>query len=118
MIRCHRRQLEQRCEQRGYTLADVMGCVVEQDGDRWLIDPDHPDYPRKRRDDWQPIMVGDLVERGLTAIGITKERVERLTRTEGKPGGCGCEWRKKWLNDAGVRVQQAIRNAAKTVYGI
>jgi hypothetical protein len=67
---------------------------------------------------WQPIMVGDLVERGLTAIGITKERVEAMTRTAGKPGGCGCEGRKKWLNEKGVEVQKAIREAAKRVYGV
>jgi hypothetical protein len=63
-------------------------------------------------------MVGDLVERGLTAIGITKERVEAMTRTAGKPGGCGCEGRKKWLNEKGVEVQKAIREAAKRVYGV
>jgi len=92
-----------------------MGCVVEQDGDRWLIDTDHPDYPRKR-EKWQPpIAVGDLVERGLTAVGITKERVEKLTRTEGKPGGCGCGARKKWLNDVGYKAQYAIRDGYRAV---
>lgn len=68
---------------------------------------------------WRPIPIGDLVERGLTAIGITKERVEKLTRTEGKPGGCGCEGRKKWLNEAGNKVQIAARKqllAARAFY--
>ena len=110
MIRCHKSQLQKRCEQRGYKLADVMGCVVERDGDRWLIDPSHPHYPRKR-EEWKPIPIGDLEERGLTAIGITKERVEKLTRTEGKPGGCGCPGRKKWLNEVGNKVQRDARNA-------
>jgi hypothetical protein len=92
-----------------------MGCVVEQDGDRWLVDPDHPDYPRKR-EKWQPpIAIGDLVERGLTAVGITKERVEQFTRTEGKPGGCGCGARQKWLNDVGYKAQYAIRDGYKAV---
>lgn len=68
--------------------------------------------------EWQPIMVGDLVEKALTAVGITQERVERLTRTAGKPGGCGCQGRKRWLNEKGVEVQKAIREAAKKVYGI
>lgn len=117
MIRCHKSQLERRCEQRGYTLAEVMGCVVARDGDRWTIDPNHPAYPRKR-EEWQPIMVGDLVEKALTSIGITQERVERLTRTAGKPGGCGCKQRQKWLNEKGIAVQKAIREAAKKVYGI
>lgn len=68
--------------------------------------------------EWHPIMVGDLVERGLTALGITQERVERLTRTQGKPGGCGCQQRKKWLNEKGVEVQKSMRAAAKKLYGI
>ena len=119
MIRCHRKQLEARCKQRGYTLDEVMPCVVEQDGDRWTIDVDHPAYPRaKPPDNWQPIMVGDLVEKALTTIGITRERVEQLTRTEGKPGECGCAGRKKWLNEKGVQVQTAIREMAKRVYGV
>lgn len=62
---------------------------------------------------WKPIMVGDIVEKALTSVGITKERVERLTRTEGKPGGCGCGARKKWLNEAGAHVQYAVRDAGK-----
>lgn len=61
---------------------------------------------------WKPIMVGDLVEKALTSVGITKERVEKLTRTEGQPGGCGCGARKKWLNEQGVRVQKAVRDAS------
>ena len=60
---------------------------------------------------WRPIPIGDLVEKWLTAIGITKERVERWTRTQGKPGGCGCAARQKWLNDVGNRVQIKARNA-------
>lgn len=61
---------------------------------------------------WQPLMVGDIVERALTSIGITKSLVERLTRTEGKPGGCGCGKRKQWMNEQGVKAQVAIRRAA------
>lgn len=61
-------------------------------------------------DAWRPVPIGDLVERGLTAIGVTKDRVERWTRTAGKPGGCGCEARRKWLNEVGNRVQIAIRS--------
>lgn len=68
--------------------------------------------------EWKPIMIGDLVEKALTAVGITQERVEKLTRTAGQPGDCGCAGRKKWLNEKGVEVQQAIRDTAKKVYGV
>lgn len=63
-----------------------------------------------QRQAWQPIAIGDVVERWLTSIGITMDRVERWTRTAGKPGGCGCEARKRWLNEQGFRVQRAIRS--------
>jgi hypothetical protein len=48
MITTHRKHLEQRCQQRGYNLADVMPCVVSQDGDQWTIDVEHPAYPHKQ----------------------------------------------------------------------
>ena len=110
MIICRRAFFESTCKQRGYALADVMPCVVEQDGDRWLIDTEHPAYPHKR-EVWRPVPLGDLVERGLTAVGVTKERVEALTRTAGKPGGCGCAGRQKWLNEVAAKVQTAARES-------
>lgn len=53
------------------------------------------------------IAVGDLVEKALTTIGVTQERVERITR---KP--CGCKARQRWMNQAGFAVQ---RKAAELV---
>jgi hypothetical protein len=46
MITCHRSNLEARCLERGYTLEEVMPCVVAQDGDQWTIDVEHPAYPK------------------------------------------------------------------------
>ncbi len=45
MIQCHRKHLESRCRERGYTMAEVMPCVVQIDGDAWTVDPQHPAYP-------------------------------------------------------------------------
>lgn len=59
--------------------------------------------------EWKPVMLGDAVEKALTSIGITKDLVERVTRTSGKPGGCGCDKRKKWLNEAGAEAQIQAR---------
>lgn len=80
--------------------------------------PTHRECKPVARPEWQPVLVGDLVEKALTSIGITKERVERWTRTTGKPGGCGCKQRQKWLNEKGVQVQKAIRDAARRVYAM
>lgn len=74
---------------------------------------------RPPRDTFRPVDIGALVERGLTAVGVTKERVERLTGTAGKPGGCGCQERKTWLTKAGNKVQRAAHDAlvaAKNFY--
>jgi hypothetical protein len=49
MIRCLRHHLEEKCTERGYTLDEVLPCVVSQDGDQWTIDVDHPAYPRASR---------------------------------------------------------------------
>ncbi len=68
---------------------------------------------------WRPYKVGDAVERVLVACGITKDRVERWTRTAGKPGGCGCDGRRRWLNEWGGRVQWEVRRrllAARRFY--
>lgn len=45
MIVCHKTHLEQRCRERGYTLDEVMGCVVLKDGDMWAVDETHHSYP-------------------------------------------------------------------------
>jgi hypothetical protein len=41
--------LEARCRERGYTLEEVMACVVSQEGDEWTIDVDHPAFPKVSR---------------------------------------------------------------------
>ena len=54
MITCHRAHLEARCTERGYTLDEVMPCVVSRDGDQWTIDVDHPAYPRAPKPGYEP----------------------------------------------------------------
>ncbi len=54
MITCHFAHLEARCRERGYTLEEVMPCVVAQDGDEWTIDVDHPAYPRHAKPGFIP----------------------------------------------------------------
>ena len=49
MIACRLAHLQARCRERGYTLDEVRGCIVSQDGDRLTVDVDHPAYPRQRK---------------------------------------------------------------------
>lgn len=54
MTTCHRSHLEARCAERGYSLDEVMPCVVAQDGDQWTIDTEHPAYPRHPKAGYEP----------------------------------------------------------------
>lgn len=89
---CHRTFLEARCRERGYTLDEVMPCVVAQDGDEWTVDTNHAAYPHRRQG------LGDMVAAGLGAIGITKERVSALV-----DGDCGCAERQRMMNKWGAK---------------
>ena len=40
--------------------------------------------------------LGDTIERVLSKMGITSEKIERVFNVD--EGGCGCEKRKKFLN--------------------
>lgn len=78
MIVCHRSHLESRCRERGYTLEDVMPCVVAKDGDHWTVDVEHANYPRASRvaEPQQPAAridsgPGTELKKLLARIGIT-----------------------------------------------
>ena len=74
MITCHRSHLEARCTERGYTLDEVMPCVVSQDGDEWTVDVEHPAFPRVSRLPEPPVPPahgpGTELSRLLKRIGI------------------------------------------------
>jgi hypothetical protein len=62
------------------------------------------------------VAVGDAVERMLSAVGITKERVQEWTRTK----DCGCPKRQQWLNQWGYAQQEKLErvlNRAARWYG-
>lgn len=48
MISGHRQQFERRCRERGYTLEQVRGSIVSEDGDTITVDETHHEYPRAR----------------------------------------------------------------------
>lgn len=92
MIRCRLAHLEARCRERGYAFEDVLPCVVSRDGDWIVVDETHPTYPRAG--------IGDMVAAGLSAVGITPERVSKAL---GRP--CGCAEGKRLLNRLGRQLQ-------------
>jgi hypothetical protein len=74
MITTHRSHLEARCTERGYTLDEVLPCVVSQDGDEWTIDTESEFYPRvSRLPEPAPILTngpGTELSKLLKRIGI------------------------------------------------
>ncbi len=60
MITCHRMYLSARCVERGYTLDEVMPCVVSQNGDEWTIDTESEFYPRTPKPGYEPQPTHDL----------------------------------------------------------
>ena len=97
MIRSHREHLEQRCRQRGATLEQVRACIVSEDGDYITVDEKHPAYPKAGAG------LGDIVAAGLSSVGITKERVQRVANAVGIKD-CGCAKRQAALNRLSDRL--------------
>jgi hypothetical protein len=93
VITGRRESFEARCVERAYTLDEVRPCIVSEDGDMITVDETHPAYPRARPG------LGDMVASGLSAIGITKERVSKLAG-----GDCGCAKRQAALNELGRKM--------------
>ncbi len=93
MITCQRHHLKARCRERGYTLEQVRPCIVAEDGDTITVDETHKAYPRAKPG------LGDMVAAGLSAIGITKERVSKAVG-----GDCGCKKRQEALNALGRKI--------------
>lgn len=91
MIRCPRSHLKARCIERRHAWKDIAACIVEEQGNYLIVDETHPAYPARHK----PRGLGDMVAAGLSAIGITKQRVEAFVG-----GPCGCDGRQKAMNAA------------------
>jgi hypothetical protein len=95
MIVGHRRQLEAICRQRGYALADVMPCVVEQKGDTWTIDETHAAYPKRRRSAPKAVpqcAAGSHLSKLLRRVGIDYSPGCKCRDMAAKMDANGCDW--------------------------
>ena len=93
MIEVTRNEFDSVCRMFGLSPEQVAPCIVEDRGDRLVVDELHPAYPHPRRG------LGDMVAAGLAGIGITPERVAAALGVK----DCGCEQRKQALNALGRR---------------
>jgi hypothetical protein len=98
MIVCEPKYLEQRCQERGYTLEEAMPCVTKQEGGLWWIDETHPSYPHPKK----PCFAGTELKAMLSWLGI-------------KPtGDCACSDRAAHMDREGC---QWVKNNVDTVVG-
>jgi hypothetical protein len=95
MITCDRSNLEARCVERGYTLDEVMPCVVSQDGDEWTIDTESEFYPRVSRLPEPPPPAthgpGTELSRLLKRIGINPTPTCQCREMSQKMDQWGCD---------------------------
>lgn len=69
IITTHKKYLIFRCAERGYSIEEVMPCVINQDGDMWTIDTEHKAYPSQSKINIQR-GVGSELKKLLKIIGI------------------------------------------------
>jgi hypothetical protein len=94
--------LEEHCAEFGCSIDDVRSCIVDQFNDEvFLVDIFHAAFPRgvKTPKKTSSSGLGDMVAAGLSAIGITKERVSAAVG-----GDCGCSKRQEQLNELGRKI--------------
>jgi hypothetical protein len=93
IITTQKKHLMFRCAERGYSIEEVMPCVVEQDGDDWTIDTSHPSYPSSAKVQKVEIEsgVGTELKKLLKLIGITASPT------------CSCNARAKTMDENGTQ---------------
>jgi hypothetical protein len=134
MITCHRRFLEARCAERGFTLEQVRGCIVSEAGDAVTVDETHSDYPRKPPREEAPAHgPGTELKKLLKLVGITASPTCSCNKRARTMDTNGVEWCEAnidtivgWLREEATKrklpfvdmagrllVKRAIRNARK-----
>lgn len=100
---------ERACLASGTTAEDAAACVVKRSGGLVFINTSSPSAPSMIRtvngnQAKEPKGLGDIVADGLSAIGITKERVSKIAGRD-----CGCKKRQEALNRLGKSVTDFLK---------
>ena len=97
--------LKQRCIQRGYTLEEVMGCVVDQLDDLWIIDVEHKMYPHPKSNHMiqvpdHPRNNKDIIKEEEFGAGYELKKMLSYMNIKASPN-CSCNQKAKIMNDNG-----------------
>lgn len=121
MIHCQPEHLEERCRERGYTLEEVMPCVVSKGPDGWVVDESHPQYPREKR-----CLAGTELKGLLSLVGIQATPNCTCNAKARAMDELGCQWCMDnidqvvtWLEEeAKARGLPCLRAAAKAIVAL
>lgn len=109
LFKTHKSNLQSRCNTRGYTLEEVMGCVVSQDGDEWIIDSDHPQYPHPKKNQQNTHSniktISEEITRRSADIGVgVGTELKKILAAFGikSNNNCSCNEKAKLLNENGI----------------
>jgi hypothetical protein len=96
MTTCDKKFLIARCQERGYSLSEVMPCVVRQiDKDLWVIDETHPSYPHSREPKPPECLAGTELKGLLKRVGITATPNCSCNHRAAHMDNMGCQWVKE-----------------------
>jgi hypothetical protein len=95
MTTCDKKYLIARCRERGYSLDEVMPCVVRQiDKDLWVIDETHPSYPHSRESKKPECLAGTELKKLLERVGIEATPNCSCNSRAATMDQNGCQWTK------------------------
>jgi hypothetical protein len=93
MTTCDKKFLIARCHERGYSLEEVMPCVVRQiDKDLWVIDETHPSYPHSREPKPPECLAGTELKGLLKRVGIIATPTCSCNHRAAHMDNMGCQW--------------------------
>lgn len=84
------------CNQRGYSLDEVVGCIIADDGTTITVDETHPSYPLHPKPGFSIVKNGIVIK-----YATTREQLISIQRASHKFGGPGTEL-KKLLKKFGI----------------
>ena len=127
MTTCDKKFLIARCQERGYSLEEVMPCVVRQiDKDLWVIDETHPSYPHSREPKPPECLAGSELKKLLGRVGITASPDCSCNHRAATMDQMGCQWVRDnidlvvdWLGEeAGKRGLPFMRMAGRALVNL
>jgi len=103
ILKCDYKNLVARCEMRGYSIDEVMECVVSQDGGLWTIDTNHHAYPKENKPGFVPTFADPppRISSGCLAGTELKSLLAGWPFYIVSTPDCKCNARARYMDDKG-----------------